>query len=68
MGVVDLVGLLVYDPKEFNDPQAFDDPKGISIESMYFDIPKVYGDTSIFDGLVILIILTIMSVLSLLWL
>ena len=49
---MDLVGLLVYDPKEFNDPQVFDDPKGISIESMYFDIPKVYGDTSIFDDLV----------------
>ena len=37
------------DPKEFDDPQAFNDPKGISIESM--DNPKVYGDTSIFDGL-----------------
>ena len=36
---MDLVGLLVYDPKEFNDPQVFDDP-------------KVYGDTSIFDDLV----------------
>ena len=35
---------------------------------MDFDNPKVYSDTSIFDGLVILIILTIMSVLSLLWL
>ena len=56
------------DPKEFDDPQVFDDPKGISIGSMDFDNSKVYGDTSIFDGLVILIILTIMSVLSLLWL
>ena len=50
---MDLVGLLVYDPKEFNDPQVFDDPKGISIGSMDFDNPKVYGDTSIFDGLVV---------------
>ena len=32
----------------------FDDPKGISIGSMDFDNPKVYGDTSIFDGLVLL--------------
>ena len=36
---------------EFDDPQAFDDPKGISVKSMDFDNPKVYGDTSIFDGL-----------------
>ena len=40
------------DPKEFDDPQAFDDPTEISIGSMDFDNPKVYGDTSIFDGLV----------------
>ena len=40
------------DPKEFDDPQAFDDPKGISIESMDFHNPKVYANTSIFDGLV----------------
>ena len=40
------------DPKEFNDHQAFDDQKGIAIESMDFDNPKVYGDTSIFDDLV----------------
>ena len=39
-------------PKEFHDPQVFDDPKGISIGSMDFDNPKVYGDTFIFDGLV----------------
>ena len=38
--------------KEFDDPQVFDDPKGISIVSMDFDNPKVYGDTSIFDDLV----------------
>ena len=38
------------DPKEFNDPQVFDDQKRISIGSM--DYPKVYGDTSIFDGVV----------------
>ena len=29
-----------------------DDPKGISIGSRDFDNPKVYGDTSIFDDLV----------------
>ena len=27
--------------KEFDDPQVFDDPNGISIESMDFDNPKV---------------------------
>ena len=31
----------------------FDDPKGTSIWSMDFDNQKVYGDTSIFDGLVV---------------
>ena len=40
------------DPKEFVDPLIFDEPKGISIGSMDFDNPKVYGDTSIFVGLV----------------
>ena len=40
------------DPKEFNDSQVFDDPKGISIGSMDFDNPKVYDDTCIFNGLV----------------
>ena len=30
-----------------------DDPNGISIGSMDFDNPKVYGGTSIFDGLVL---------------
>ena len=40
------------DSKEFYDPQLFDDPKEISIESMDFDNPNVFGDTSIFDGLV----------------
>ena len=30
----------------------FDDPKGISNGSMDFDNPKVYGEASIFDGLV----------------
>ena len=39
------------DPKEFDDPQTRDDQKGISIESMDFDDPKVYGDNSIFHGL-----------------
>ena len=40
------------DSKEFDDPQVFHNPKGISIESMEFDNPKVYGDTSFF-GLII---------------
>ena len=40
------------DPKEFDDPKLFDDSKGISIGIMDFDNPKVYGDTSITDGLV----------------
>ena len=31
----------------------FVDPEGISIWSMDFDNQKVYGDTSIFDGLVL---------------
>ena len=45
------------DPKELDDPQVFDDSKGISIRHkcpyMDFDDSKVYGDTSIFDGLVV---------------
>ena len=42
------------DPKELDDPQVFDDSKGISIGSMDFDInPKVNGETQIFDGLVL---------------
>ena len=46
-----LVGLV-------DDPQVFDDPKGISIVciSMDFDNPKVYGDTFIFVGLVLMIV------------
>ena len=40
------------DPKEFDDPQVLDDLKEILIGSMDFDHPKVYGDTSISDGLV----------------
>ena len=44
------------DPKEFNDSQVFDDPKGISIGSMDFGNSKVYGDTSISDGLVCLFV------------
>ena len=39
-------------PKEFDDAQVFDDPKGISIGSRDFDNPEVCGDTSISDGLV----------------
>ena len=38
--------------KEFDDPQVFDNQKGISIGSMDFDNPKVFGDTSITDGFV----------------
>ena len=34
----------------------FHDPEGILIESMDFDNPEVYGDTSIFDGLVFQVI------------
>ena len=40
-------------PKEFDDPQVFEYPKGISIGSMDFENPKFYGNTSIFDGLVL---------------
>ena len=40
------------DPKEFDDPQVLDDLKEILIGSMDFHNPKVYGDTSISDGLV----------------
>ena len=39
------------DPKVFDDSQVFDDPKEIAIGSM--DFHKVYGDTSIFDGLLL---------------
>ena len=39
------------DPKEFDDILVYPDPKGISIGSMDFDNPRVYGDTFIFDGL-----------------
>ena len=53
------------DPKELIDPKLFDDPSFLMISSysmipsylminwkMDFDNPKVYGDTSITDGLV----------------
>ena len=43
-----------YDPKKFDDSQVFDDLKEISIGSMDFDNPKLYGDTSIFNGLVLI--------------
>ena len=39
--------------KEFDDPQVFDNQKGISIGSMDFDNSKVFGDTSIFNSLVL---------------
>ena len=38
---------------DFND-KINDKTKGISIESMDFDNPNVYGDTSISDGIVFL--------------
>ena len=31
------------DPKEFDNLNVFDDPKGFLIGSMNFDNPKVYG-------------------------
>ena len=37
---------------DFYDPKDFDDPKGISVNSLDFDNPKVYGGTAISDGLV----------------
>ena len=40
----------------FNDPKEFDDPKGISVRSMDFDNPQAYGETSILDGQVFIII------------
>ena len=39
------------DPKEFDDPRVFDNQKVISKGSVDFEIPKLYGDTSILDGL-----------------
>ena len=42
-------------PKEFDDPQKFDDQKGISIVSKDFENPKFYDDTSIFDDLVFIV-------------
>ena len=50
------------DSKELDDLQLFDDPSiwwstaiRWSIGSLYFDNPKVYGDTSITDGLVLIL-------------
>ena len=42
------------DTKEFYDPRYSMIQKGISIGSTDFDNPKVYSDTSIFDGLVLI--------------
>ena len=39
------------DPKEFYDKIVFDNQKVISKGSVDFEIPKLYGDTSILDGL-----------------
>ena len=44
------------DRKEFPEPRVLN-PKGISIGSMDFDTPKGYSDTSIFDGLVLNIVM-----------
>ena len=41
------------DPKELDDPEEYDDLKEISIGCMDFHNPKVHGDTSIFDGLLV---------------
>ena len=41
--------------KGSDDPQKFNDQKGISIVSKDFENPKFYGDTSIFDGLVLIV-------------
>ena len=41
------------DPMKFVDPQVYFDPNGIligSMDNMIYGNPKVYGDTSIFDG------------------
>ena len=53
------------DPKELDDPQLFDDPSYSiipaiwwSIGSIDFSNPKVYGDTSITDGLVFMSLLS----------
>ena len=39
-------GYFLDDPNEFDNPQVFEDPKGISIGSMDYDNPKVYVYTS----------------------
>ena len=41
------------DQRDFDDSQVFDDPKGISIGSIDFENPKFYGNTCIFEGLVL---------------
>ena len=50
--IFDSQNVLSNESMEFDDPQVFDDPKGISIGGMNFNNPKLYGDTSIFIGLV----------------
>ena len=40
-------------PKESDDPQVFEYSKGISIGSIDFENPKFYGNTCIFEGLVL---------------
>ena len=46
------------DQKEFNEPHVFDDPKRILIGNMECDNPKVYKDTSIFDDLVVVSVMS----------
>ena len=36
---------------DLDDPKVLDDSKGLSLGILNFDNPKVYGNTSIFDGL-----------------
>ena len=52
------------DPKEFYDPQVSDVVKVISNGSMDFENPKVYADTAIFDGLVVVSVMSWNSIPS----
>ena len=48
------------DQKEFDDPQVFD-PKRISIGSMDFDNPRVYGDTFSPSSSMVLLLLIVLE-------
>ena len=48
------------DQKEFDDPQVFD-PKRISIGSMDFDNPRVYGDTFSPSSSMVLLLLIVVE-------